>query len=86
MLRSMTILEDAPFTKAILERNDTIIVASVSAIYGLGDPAQYLKMVLHLWTGHTLDQPLFQQPVRMQYTRNDLALKRGTFRVHVETS
>ncbi len=70
-------------TKALLEREDTLIIASVSAIYGLGDPAQYLKMVLHLRVGHQLDQrDMLRQLASMQYTRNDIALKRGTYRVH----
>ncbi|NOZ52225.1 MAG: excinuclease ABC subunit UvrB [Gammaproteobacteria bacterium] len=69
-------------TKAILERNDTIIVATVSAIYGLGDPASYLKMVLHLDRGDTIDQrQLLRRLAELQYKRNDVELHRGTYRV-----
>ncbi|MEE4299569.1 MAG: excinuclease ABC subunit UvrB, partial [Pseudomonadales bacterium] len=69
-------------TKALLERRDTIIVASVSAIYGLGDPASYLKMVLHLDRGDRMDQrAILRRLADMQYTRNDLAFQRGTYRV-----
>ena len=69
-------------TKALLERRDTIIVASVSAIYGLGDPASYLKMVLHLDRGDRLEQrTLLRRLADMQYVRNDLAFQRGTYRV-----
>jgi excinuclease ABC subunit B len=69
-------------TKALLERRDTIIVASVSAIYGLGDPASYLKMVLHLDRGDRLEQrSLLRRLADMQYVRNDLAFQRGTYRV-----
>lgn len=72
-------------TKAILERHDTIIVASVSAIYGLGDPKSYLKMVLHLSKGETIKQgDLLKRLAELQYTRNDLELQRGTYRVHGE--
>lgn len=68
-------------TKAILERNDTIIVATVSAIYGLGDPKSYLSMVLHLIRGETIDQRfLLRRLAELQYTRNDLELQRGTYR------
>ena len=59
-------------TKALLEREDTIVVASVSAIYGLGDPVAYLKMVLHLDRGDTIDQrQILRRLAEMQYTRND---------------
>ena len=69
-------------TKALLERPDSIIVATVSAIYGLGDPEAYLKMVLHLVRGERLDQrQLLRRLADMQYTRNELDLTQGTFRV-----
>ncbi len=69
-------------TKAILERRDTIVVATVSAIYGLGDPDRYLKMVLHLSRGDLLDQrTLLRRLTEIQYKRNDIELHRGTFRV-----
>lgn len=69
-------------TKAILERSDTIIVASVSAIYGLGDPRSYLKMVLHLDQGERIEQrKILLQLAELQYQRNDTELKRGTYRV-----
>src|SRR6188508_2224686 len=69
-------------TKALLERSDTIIVATVSAIYGLGDPASYLSMVLHLVRGDRIDQrKLLRRLADMQYTRNELDLARGTYRV-----
>ncbi len=69
-------------TKALLERRDCIIVASVSAIYGLGDPQAYLRMVLHLNRGmHIVREHLLKQLVQLQYTRNDLELSRGTYRV-----
>ena len=68
-------------TKAILERRDTIIVASVSAIYGLGDPTSYLKMVLHLDKGDLIDQRTFlRRLTELQYKRNEVELHRGTFR------
>jgi excinuclease ABC subunit B len=69
-------------TKALLERRDTIIVASVSAIYGLGDPQSYLRMVLHLDRGDRVDQRyIIQRLAELQYTRNDMAFQRGTYRV-----
>jgi excinuclease ABC subunit B len=69
-------------TKAILERRDSIIVASVSAIYGLGDPEQYFQMVMHLVKGNTLGQrELLKRLTDMQYTRNDVEFKRATYRV-----
>jgi excinuclease ABC subunit B len=69
-------------TKAILERKDTIIVATVSAIYGLGDPQSYLQMVLHLDRGDTIDQrKLLRRLAELQYKRNDIELHRGTYRV-----
>ena len=72
-------------TKALLERRDTVIVATVSAIYGLGDPQAYLKMVLHLERGDTMGQrQILRRLSDMQYQRNDMELKRGTFRVRGE--
>jgi excinuclease ABC subunit B len=69
-------------TKALLERSDAIIVATVSCIYGLGDPQAYLSMVLHLVRGERIDQRrLLRRLAEMQYTRNDLELSPGTFRV-----
>ena len=69
-------------TKAMLERRDAIIVASVSAIYGLGDPQAYFSMVLHLLPGDRLDQrTLLRRLTELQYARNELELTRGTFRV-----
>jgi excinuclease ABC subunit B len=69
-------------TKALLERPDTIIVATVSAIYGLGDPTQYLSMVLHLSRGEMVDQRfILRRLAEMQYSRNDMELRRGTYRV-----
>ncbi len=70
-------------TKSFLERRDTIVVTSVSAIYGLGDPDSYLKMMLHLQTGALIDQrQILSHLAALQYTRNDQAFQRGTFRVH----
>ena len=69
-------------TKALLERRDVIIVATVSAIYGLGDPEAYHGMVLHLVRGHSIKQRvLLRRLAELQYTRNPLDLSRGTFRV-----
>lgn len=69
-------------TKALLERRDVIVVASVSAIYGLGDPDLYLKMMLHLSRGMIIDQrSILRRLAELQYTRNDQAFQRGTFRV-----
>ena len=69
-------------TKAILERRDTVIVASVSAVYGLGDPQSYLQMVLHLDRGDRIDQRyVLMRLAELQYTRNDMAFERGTYRV-----
>lgn len=69
-------------TKAVLERRDTIIVASVSAIYGLGDPQSYLQMVLHLDRGDRVDQRyILRRLAELQYTRNDQVFQRGTYRV-----
>ncbi|HET9122824.1 MAG TPA: excinuclease ABC subunit UvrB, partial [Acidiferrobacteraceae bacterium] len=72
-------------TKALLERRDVIIVATVSAIYGLGDPASYHGMILHLRLGARLDQrALLKRLTELQYTRNDVELRRATFRVRGE--
>ncbi len=72
-------------TKAILERRDTVVVATVSAIYGLGDPDRYLKMILHLSRGDLIDQrTLLRRLTELQYNRNDIELHRGTFRVRGE--
>ncbi|MEE8321133.1 MAG: excinuclease ABC subunit UvrB, partial [Gammaproteobacteria bacterium] len=72
-------------TKAILERNDTIVVATVSAIYGLGDPQTYLKMVMHLDRGDEINQrTLLRRLAEMQYKRNDVELHRATYRVRGE--
>ncbi|TAN50203.1 MAG: excinuclease ABC subunit UvrB [Methylococcaceae bacterium] len=72
-------------TKAILERRDTVIVATVSSIYGLGEPASYFEMVLHLVRGDMIEQrTLLRRLTELQYTRNDTELKRGTFRVRGE--
>ena len=69
-------------TKALMERRDVVIVASVSAIYGLGDPESYMKMLLHLRTGDTINQrDILRRLAELQYKRNDLAFERGTFRV-----
>jgi len=69
-------------TKALLERNDTIIVASVSCIYGLGDPRSYLKMLLHLTRGEKVDQrTILRRLAELQYKRNDVELHRATYRV-----
>src|SRR5690606_4995083 len=72
-------------TKAILERRDTIIVASVSSIYGLGDPRQYMQMILHLARGDRVDQRfILRRLAELQYTRNDVELTRGTYRARGE--
>jgi len=72
-------------TKSLFERRDTIIVASVSAIYGLGDPEAYLKMLLHLVVGDEIDQrSILRRLAELQYKRNDIDLKRGTYRVRGE--
>ncbi|MEH6458382.1 excinuclease ABC subunit UvrB [Chitinimonas sp. JJ19] len=69
-------------TKAILERPDCIIVATVSAIYGIGDPSDYHKMILHVREGEKMPQPeLVTRLVQMQYERNEIDFGRGTFRV-----
>jgi excinuclease ABC subunit B len=70
-------------TKALIERKDAIIVATVSAIYGLGDPDSYLRMLLHLSRGEQCDQrKILQRLAELQYTRNLHVLERGQFRVH----
>jgi len=72
-------------TKALLERHDTITVATVSAIYGLGDPQAYLNMVLHLDRGEQIEQrQILRRLAELQYTRNDVELQRGTYRVRGE--
>lgn len=69
-------------TKALLERRDTIIVGTVSAIYGLGDPDSYLTMMLHVSRGDLIDQrKILRRLAELQYTRNDVELQRGTYRV-----
>jgi excinuclease ABC subunit B len=69
-------------TKALMERRDVIIIASVSAIYGLGDPKSYMKMLLHLRKGDLMDQrDILRRLAELQYKRNDIAFERGTFRV-----
>ena len=69
-------------TKSLLERKDCIIVATVSSIYGLGDPEAYLQMVLHLKRGDKLDQrALLRRLAEMQYTRNDIDFMHGCYRV-----
>ena len=69
-------------TKALLERRDVVIVATVSAIYGLGDPAAYHGMILHLARGTTINQrDVLRRLAELQYTRNPLDLARGTYRV-----
>ncbi|MBB3343708.1 excinuclease ABC subunit UvrB [Luteimonas sp. RC10] len=73
-------------TKALLERRDAIIVCTVSAIYGLGDPNEYFRMVLHMVRGERIDQrELIRRLTEMQYSRNDHELRRGTYRVRGET-
>ncbi len=72
-------------TKAVLERRDTVIVASVSSIYGLGDPNAYLAMILHLVRSDRIDQrQVLRRLAELQYTRNDVELSRGTYRVRGE--
>ena len=69
-------------TKSLLERRDTIIVATVSCIFGLGDPRSYLQMVLHLSRGELVDQrQIIRRLAELQYTRNDTELHRATYRV-----
>ncbi len=68
-------------TKALMERRDVIIVASVSAIYGLGDPQSYMQMLLHLRQGDIIDQrAVLRRLAELQYTRNDVDFQRGTYR------
>ena len=72
-------------TKALIERRDTIIVATVSSIYGLGEPASYFSMVLHLVRGDMINQrTLLRRLAELQYTRNDTELRRATYRVRGE--
>ncbi len=72
-------------TKALIERPDTIVVATVSAIYGLGEPESYFEMVLHLVKGDLIDQrAILRRLAEMQYTRNDVELRRATYRVRGE--
>ncbi|MGR9114732.1 MAG: excinuclease ABC subunit UvrB [Gammaproteobacteria bacterium] len=72
-------------TKALIERQDTIVVATVSAIYGLGEPESYFQMVLHLVRGDLIDQrSILRRLAEMQYTRNDTELRRATYRVRGE--
>ncbi|MFN5745315.1 MAG: excinuclease ABC subunit UvrB [Methylococcaceae bacterium] len=72
-------------TKALIERHDTIIVATVSCIYGLGEPASYFSMVLHLVRGDMISQrTLLRRLTELQYTRNDTELRRATYRVRGE--
>lgn len=69
-------------TKALMERRDVVIIASVSAIYGLGDPESYMKMLLHLKVGDQVDQRfILRRLAELQYQRNDLAFERATYRV-----
>ncbi len=69
-------------TKALMERRDVIIIASVSAIYGLGDPESYMKMLLHLREGDMVDQrQILRRLAELQYTRNDVDFQRGCYRV-----
>ncbi|WP_454763533.1 excinuclease ABC subunit UvrB [Cupriavidus campinensis] len=73
-------------TKSLLERRDTIIVATVSAIYGIGNPSEYHKMILTLRTGDKLSQrDIIARLIAMQYTRNETDFQRGTFRVRGDT-
>ena len=73
-------------TKALLERKDTIVIATVSSIYGLGAPESYLKMVVHLDRGDIINQrDLLRRLSSLQYTRNDLDFRRATFRVRGDT-
>ncbi|WP_331345771.1 excinuclease ABC subunit UvrB [Cellvibrio sp. UBA7661] len=72
-------------TKALLERKDAIIIASVSAIYGLGDPDAYMKMLLHIVRGEKIDQrQILRRLAELQYTRNDMDFARATYRVRGE--
>jgi len=72
-------------TKALMERKDAIVVATVSAIYGLGDPDSYLKMMLHVVRGDAVDQRrILRRLAELQYERNDMDFRRGTYRVRGE--
>ena len=72
-------------TKALMERRDVVLVASVSAIYGLGDPESYMKMMLHLRRGDIIDQrDILRRLAQLQYKRNDAAFERATYRVRGE--
>lgn len=72
-------------TKALLERKDVILIASVSAIYGLGDPQSYLQMMLHVSVGEVISQrSIIRRLAELQYARNDMAFQRATFRVRGE--
>ena len=72
-------------TKALIERRDTIIIATVSAIYGLGDPQSYFKMVIHLDKGDMIGQrKILRRLTELQYARNDADFKRGSYRVRGE--
>ncbi|HBF45335.1 MAG TPA: excinuclease ABC subunit B, partial [Shewanella frigidimarina] len=72
-------------TKALLERKDVVLIASVSAIYGLGDPDSYMKMLLHLRQGDFMGQrDILIRLSELQYKRNDIELQRGTYRVRGE--
>ncbi|MDA9915387.1 excinuclease ABC subunit UvrB [Luminiphilus sp.] len=69
-------------TKALLERPDCLVVSTVSSIYGLGDPQSYFKMIMHLSRGEIIDQRgILRQLAELQYTRNDIDFRRGTYRV-----
>ncbi len=69
-------------TKALMERKDSVVVATVSAIYGLGDPEVYMKMLLHIVRGEAIDQrTLLRRLAELQYTRNDIDFHRATYRV-----
>ncbi|MBV1883619.1 MAG: excinuclease ABC subunit UvrB [Pseudomonadales bacterium] len=69
-------------TKAMLERKGTIVIATVSCIYGLGDPGSYLKMILHIDRGDRMDQrDILRRLAELQYTRNDIDFQRATYRV-----
>lgn len=73
-------------TKALLERKDALIVCTVSAIYGLGSPEEYFRMVLHMVRGERIDQrELIRRLTEMQYSRNEFELRRGCYRVRGET-
>ncbi len=72
-------------TKALIERKDVILIASVSAIYGLGDPDSYMKMLLHFRQGDVMEQrAILRRLAELQYKRNDMEFARGTFRVRGE--